>query len=279
MIKEAFTLDVGKENRVIRGDIYAKNEEATLPTLILCHGFKGFKDWGFFPIIAHRLAEAGFAVITFNFSMNGVGEDLENFTELDRFGRLTFTREQEDLDLVVYHIHQGTLPLAHVLNPNELGLFGHSRGGGNALIYAFHHPTIRAVVVWNSISKPLFFDESLIQEIQQNGIAYLDNARTQQKMPIRLEVLEDIWANENRYNILHHLTQFQTPLLLLQGDQDASYLVQGAAQMASANPGAKLHIIKGGNHTFGSTHPFKNITPQLEEATLFTMDFFARNLT
>ena len=41
------------------------------------HGFKGFKDWGFFPHLADRLARAGLVAVSFNFSGSGVGPDGE----------------------------------------------------------------------------------------------------------------------------------------------------------------------------------------------------------
>lgn len=97
MLKKSFSFDLGKENRVIRGDIRLPKPQLPAPVLFICHGFKGFKDWGFFPVLAEKLAEAGFVTVTFNFSMNGIGEDLENFTELEKFSLNTFSREQEDL--------------------------------------------------------------------------------------------------------------------------------------------------------------------------------------
>ena len=37
------------------------------PAVVICHGFKGFKDWGFFPKLSERLAVAGFTALSFNF--------------------------------------------------------------------------------------------------------------------------------------------------------------------------------------------------------------------
>lgn len=41
---------------VIRGNVHLPDNPKGAPVVILCHGFKGFKDWGFFPITADRLA-------------------------------------------------------------------------------------------------------------------------------------------------------------------------------------------------------------------------------
>ena len=42
------------------------------PTVIICHGFKGFMEWGFFPPLAELLVERGFTVIRFNYSGSGM---------------------------------------------------------------------------------------------------------------------------------------------------------------------------------------------------------------
>ncbi len=47
------------------------------------------------------------------------------------------------------------------IDPNRLGLIGHSRGGGNSLLYAFEDTAIRSVVTWNGISDVDFFPPDL----------------------------------------------------------------------------------------------------------------------
>ncbi|RZK32728.1 MAG: dienelactone hydrolase, partial [Hymenobacter sp.] len=59
---------------------------AAKPVIVFVHGFKGFKDWGHFPLLARFFAEQGFVFIKLNLSHNGVVvggtgdlEDLEAF--------------------------------------------------------------------------------------------------------------------------------------------------------------------------------------------------------
>ena len=52
-----------------------------LSTLVYCHGFKGFKDWGFVPHIEQFLVTENLALITFNYSHNGV--IAKDFDDLD----------------------------------------------------------------------------------------------------------------------------------------------------------------------------------------------------
>ncbi len=57
---------------VIEGDIRFKNNGVLKPAIVVLHGFKGFKDWGFFPFLCEQLAFKNAIVVNFNFSLNGV---------------------------------------------------------------------------------------------------------------------------------------------------------------------------------------------------------------
>src|SRR5690348_7330974 len=98
--QEAFTLS-SREGEKLRADIrYVKTGEPK-PVILFLHGFKGFKDWGAFPAVREYLALAGFVSIGFNFSHNGIGEDLQTFTELDRFSHNTFSLELQEIEDVL----------------------------------------------------------------------------------------------------------------------------------------------------------------------------------
>jgi pimeloyl-ACP methyl ester carboxylesterase len=278
MRKQSFVLDLGKEGRIIRGDLYAAEDARRLPTLVILHGFKGFKDWGFFPYAAETLAKRGFGVITFNFSMNGVGENLFEFTELDKFARNTYSREQEDVAKIIGEIKAGLLPPDGTLDPDRLGLIGHSRGGANSLLYALEDPNVKGVVTWNGVADVDIFPEELKREIREKGVGTVLNARTGQEMPIHREVLEDLEANRERWNLLKRLPEWNRPLLILQGDQDVSRLVEGAHQLHQAAPQSTLRILPGANHTFGAVHPFQGSTPHLDRVLEETANFFAKVL-
>ena len=135
----------------IRGDVWSGGAEDGDAAIVICHGFKGFKDWGFFPYTARQLASrTGRPVVTFNFSGNGVGSDLENFTELDKFERNTFSKELDDLKVVLDALEAGQLPA--VGSRREFGLLGHSRGGISSLITAAEDPRVACLVTWNAVA-------------------------------------------------------------------------------------------------------------------------------
>ncbi|MDR6225912.1 alpha/beta hydrolase family protein [Desmospora profundinema] len=274
----SFQLDLKKEGRLIRGEVRVPDTSRSLPTVIFCHGFKGFRQWGFFPYAAETLAKYGFAAITFDFSMNGVGEDGENFTELERFARNTYSREQEDLSRLVAALTARELPGGAALDPDRLALIGHSRGGANSLLFALEHPEVNGVVLWNSIAKPDLFSDELKARIRREGRATIPNARTGQEMPIDREVLDDLESNRERYNLTARLQHYDKPVLILQGDADPSVRPETANLLAQAAPKSEYHFLAGADHTFGAVHPFRGSTSHLDETLERTISFLQKLL-
>jgi pimeloyl-ACP methyl ester carboxylesterase len=260
-------------NRIIRADFFPAQREP-LGTLIICHGFKGFKDWGFFPHAAQTLA-SDLNVITFNFSHNGVGEDLTQFTELEKFAKNTYSRELEDLHTLVTAVKNTSLPLngdvKQIAEP--LFLLGHSRGGGVSLIYAFDHPeSIAGVISWNGITNVDLFSDEQKKEMRETGRSYVVNARTGQQLPLDKEILDDIEANHDRFNIIERAKTATVPIILIQGTEDHQRLLVGSERLVQANPHIRWVKIDGGNHTFNAVHPFAGETKQLSEALRHTQE-------
>src|SRR5688572_31101476 len=120
----SFTI-LSDEGLKIRGDFEAADDPRAL--VVIVHGFKGFKDWGFFPWTAQRLMQHRLAVCRFNMSRSGIGEDPETFDRLDLFEHDTYSRQLRDLATVVAHAQQ---EFPHL----PTFLFGHSRGGAVAIL-------------------------------------------------------------------------------------------------------------------------------------------------
>jgi uncharacterized protein len=70
---------------------------APAPVVVLCHGFKGFAEWGFFPALAALLAERGLAVVRFNSRGSGMRLGEDRVGDLEAFRRHTLTSELADL--------------------------------------------------------------------------------------------------------------------------------------------------------------------------------------
>lgn len=276
---ESFQIQL-EDHLVLRGNVHGPKQrsEAELPVIVICHGFKGFKDWNFFPHLANQLAMNGFYAIRFNFSHNGVGEAGSHFDELDKFAVNTYSREQADLVALLNEMVSRNLPFSHKFNLKRIGLVGHSRGGANSIIFAAEHPEIRAVVTWNGVSNVDFFTDDLKREIRENGVGYIVNARTKEKMPLKKNVFEDIEQNKQRFHVMSHLKRMSTPVHIIQGDSDSEWLVTGAKKMQKTAPIHSLAMISGGDHTFNAVHPLIEIPKQLQEAMKETIQFFNKRL-
>ena len=84
----------GKHNKPIITDVFYTENNTPKPVVIFCHGYKGFKDWGAWDLMAKAFAEAGFFFVKFNFSHNGgTAEQPIDFPDLEAFGNNNYTKE------------------------------------------------------------------------------------------------------------------------------------------------------------------------------------------
>lgn len=276
MTHERFQLSI-RETDTIRGDARIPAEPRAGAALVVCHGFKGFKDWGFFPFLCERLAEeTGYPVVSFNFAGNGVGPDLENFTQLDRFARNTFSKELDDLRLVLDAIAAGELP--GLGRCGRIGLLGHSRGGVSAIVTAAEDERVGALVTWAAVSHVDRWSDERKRMWREEGRIEVLNSRTDQMMPLGLDLLEDVERNRERLDLLRAASGLSVPYLIVHGTADESVSVSEATEIYEAAPAAtaKLARIDGAGHTFGAVHPFRGSTPHLDEAIALSADWLSK---
>lgn len=264
------------EDRTIRGDFHPAAGGEPKATIVICHGFKGFKDWGMFPPAAERLAAASFDVVRFNYANNGVGASLTEFDELEKFAKQTFSGNLDDLDTLVTHIRNGTLPVpGRQPTGGKVLLLGHSRGGGEALVYAFDHPeAVAGVVCWNGAVRLGLSFGAVRQRMQEEGRAYIENARTGQPMPLDRVILDDLDANRERFAVIDRARTAKLPVVLVQGTRDIASLIEGSAMLVDANSAVKWVRIAEGDHTFCAKHPFQGEPQPLADALAVTVDAF-----
>ncbi len=246
--------------------------------IILVHGFKGFKDWGYAPYFGKTFAEKGYFVITFNFSHNGIGENNLEFTELEKFANNTFTREIVELKDVV-KAYQNNL-FGDVKSP-KIGLIGHSRGGAIVLLTASKLENVKAVSTWGSVSTFDRYSERQKQNWRKKGYFSVMNMRTKQEMRLNISLLEDLEKNKNSsLNIEKAVSELKKPLLICHGTEDLAVKLDEAKQLFSWSDKniSELYVIKNTGHTFGSVHPFEGTNEKLEELLNKTDSFFRENI-
>jgi len=250
--------------------------EAARPAVLVLHGFKGFKDWGMFPPLAERLALAGFAAVNPNLSGSGV-DDAGGFTLPERFGHNTFSAELQDVGTVVDALLQGRLG---VPAPSTLGLVGHSRGGGVAVLQAAKDSRVRALVTWAAIASVERWPLNQRTTWRAAGQTQIQNARTGQVLPLYTDVLDDIEQNAVSLDIDAAAGRIAIPWLLIHGTTDESVGFSEAELLKGASSGktTRLMPIEGGGHTFGATHPWRSSTAQLDTVFDSTLSWLTAHL-
>lgn len=260
----------------VEGPVGYLERGENLGHVLVMHGFKGFMHWGFFPELSRRIAQAGLVAVSLNASGNGIGEDLENFTEEEAFAHNTYSKELEDLELVRAHVASELGCVAH----GRLGAFGHSRGGGMVLLHAARHGDYEALVTWAAIDEVDRFDAAAKAEWRERGYTLIHNARTGQDHRLDLDVLEDVEAYRAELDILAACSRISAPTLVVHGTADAAVEFAAAERITAAMPGeaGRLLAIEGAAHTFGATHPQGAVGEELDGVLTATVAHFCEHL-
>lgn len=249
----------GDGKRATLYDVYHDGLSKNKPVVIFCHGYKGFKDWGAWHLVAKEFAKAGFFFVKFNFSHNGgtIKQPID-FPDLEAFAKNNYNLELDDIDRLINHLEE-TNAYHAIAELDNIFMIGHSRGGGVVLLKASENPKIKKVITWAGVSdfKVRFQEESegFIQW-QKEGIYYVENTRTKQQLPHYFQFYQDFKANEDRFNISKAVKNLQIPQLIVHGDQDQTVTIDEPNNIKRWNPKSNLIIIKGADHVFGSSHPW-----------------------
>lgn len=261
---------------VIRFDVRRPARGEPRSGVLVAHGFKGFKDWGFFPYLCERLAQDGHLVVSFNFSLNGTGPELIEFTDLDAFGRNTLSRELDDLRWMVDRMLAGDWSDGRV--PESVGLLGHSRGGGTGVITAAEHQGVSALVTWAAVATFHRWSEQQVADWMSQEVTWISNARTGQEMPLYRTLWEDLRDNRARLDVLAAAARVRVPWLVVHGSEDSTVPVAEARQLHEAGSASSLRVVDGSGHTFEAVHPPRGATPGLIAAVDASLRHFRRSL-
>ncbi|MAP80589.1 MAG: alpha/beta hydrolase [Aequorivita sp.] len=258
-------------------DVYYQKTTTPMQVVVFCHGYKGFKDWGAWHLVAKTFANAGFCFVKFNFSHNGgTVEQPIDFPDLEAFSENNFSLELDDLERVLTEIYSE--------NPNfpnkilNTSLIGHSRGGGIVLIKAEEDNRIHKVVTWAGVCdfKARFQEGTeAFFNWKNTGLTHVENSRTKQMLPHKFQFYKDFKENETRFTISRAVKALKIPYLIVHGDEDPTISLKEAEALKMWNVNAKLEVIKGADHVFNVAHPWedKNLSKELNLAIDVTISF------
>lgn len=254
------TILQGKHNKPILVDIFYKETNQPKPIIIFCHGYKGFKDWGAWNLMAEAFATAGFFFVKFNFSHNGgTIEQPIDFPDLEAFGNNNYTKELDDLESVIDWVSNNT-DFKNEADTNNISLIGHSRAGGIVTIKAEEDARIKKVITLAGVSD-FGSRSSTIGDLEQwkkDGVKYVVNGRTKQQMPHFYQFYLDFKENEERLTIKRAIQNLQIPHLIIHGDNDTSIFIKEAENQHLWNANSQFEVVKDANHVFGASHPWKD---------------------
>ncbi len=277
ILNKTFILEGASKQNFVADLSYSETQEQK-GVIVFCHGFKGFKDWGCWQLVADYFVDNGFAFLKFNFSHNGMGlEDSVEFTALDQFSINTLGKEMQDIESVeqfIVVVLPTKLPAIHT---ESIYIIGHSKGGVSALLYCTQYDTkIKKVCTWAS---PFDFHRSWNSNFKNKwraeNVQYVKNARTNQMMPLDIVVLDDLENNKEKYSLVNASQKLQIPYLIVQGTNDQAVKMDEFNLLKKYFFKAKSHVIVDANHVFGGSHPYAatELPEHTQELVRVTKDF------
>ncbi|MCD6544479.1 MAG: alpha/beta hydrolase fold domain-containing protein [Flavobacteriaceae bacterium] len=252
----------GKHSKPILTDlVYVENNQPK-QLVIFCHGYKGYKDWGAWNLVADKFANNNIFFVKMSFSHNGgTIEQPIDFPDLEAFGNNNFTIELDDIDSVLNWILKNP-SIQNEIDPMRITLIGHSRGGGSVLIKASEDYRITKVITWAGISDfgSRFTNEEQINAWKKNGVVYVENGRTKQQMPHYFQFYLNYKENESRLNIQNAVKKLKIPYLIIHGSEDETVELKEAKNLLLWNSNNQLIVVENANHSFGSKHPWDSLS-------------------
>lgn len=262
-------------------DVFFERNSIKKSIVIFCHGYKGYKDWGAWNLVAEKFADKNLFFIKFNFSHNGgTAKNPIDFPDLEAFGENNYSIELHDLEDIINWICTN-LEFKEEIDPENITLIGHSRGGGIVLLKSSENTKISKVITWCGVSDfgTRFLKGEQLEAWRTNGIYYVENGRTKQKMPHLFQFYTNFKKNEKRLTIKSAVSNLTIPQLIIQGEIDEVVTLNEAENLNKWNPESQLIIIPQMNHTLGSAQPWEldKMPVYLEDVVNKSINFIVCN--
>ncbi len=244
------------ETRDFLADAFYPENGSRLPLVIFVHGYKGYKDWGAWNLMAEKFAESGFFFVKFNFSHNGTTvEDPHNFIDLEAFGNNNYSKELSDLGAVIDYFVRDERVDGH-----KIVLIGHSRGGGISIVKTYEDERIHGLITLASVDTlDRFPKNEAFENWKREGVYYVTNGRTKQEMPHYYQFYEDYEQQEHRFDVERATEMAKAHVLIVHGTHDESVNVKNAEHLHILHPNSELFLIENADHTFGAKEPWESL--------------------
>ena len=227
-------------------------------TLLIAHGFKGYKDYGMFPRLSRVAAEAGWGAVRFNFAHSGMTRNNETFERPDLFALDTWNGQVRDLVHLVAAVRRGELttvtPEAPIL------LLGHSRGGLASILAAGRGLQVEGVVSVSAPADPCRLSEAHRRQLEEGRGVEVRSDRTGQTLLVGPPFLHEIQSDRSGHDVPAMARAMSVPLVVVHGLEDATVDVADARVLAT-HAGVDPILIEGGNHVMNVVNPHEASAP------------------
>ena len=272
----------GSNNRDMELDIRINSEMLnSRPVLIFCHGYKGFKDWGCWNLVADKFSKSGFNFIKFNFSHNGVTVNTpKDFVDLEAFGNNNYSKELFDLKAIINWVCENR-EYHDFFDISQIYLIGHSRGGGIVSLAAAKDSRVKKVSTWASVFDLTDRLPTNIEQWKEEGVVYQKNGRTNQNMPLYFQFYENTELNSDELSIKKWGDKITIPFCIIHGTNDLAVSHAEAEKLDEIIPTSELILLENASHTFGSSHPWEKnyLSDDLNRVVDETIDFLKQKNT
>jgi len=248
-------------------------------TVMIIPGFLGYTEWGFYPSLAKILAGRGYAVILFNHSTGGAGENGKPYSGLANLKNTTIERDLSDVARIFKALKENEILGLPDLSGLPVFLVGHSKGGAIGILSSAGEPSVAALVSVNGTSDLLRIPKEKAYEIIERGFQEKTLPGTKITIRVSNEYWKQLIENPGRYDVFHVLKSLNSKILFVQGVLDDKIPVSEAkAMFEAAPPGSELLLFEGVDHNLGYASPSEPVDAKGLEVLVAIADWIDRVL-
>ncbi|MCH2161329.1 MAG: alpha/beta fold hydrolase [Phycisphaerales bacterium] len=260
---------------VVHADVHLPAGDP-MGTVLVAHGFLGYKDYGMLPAITRAISDVGWCGLRFNFGHSGMSRNVATFEYPDRFTESTWSRQVEDLVFLQQSIRQGHVSGADPSRP--IVLLGHSRGGTAVILaagraFAAEGESTPCPDGLITLAAPADCDRSADDARAawlESGFTTVVSNRTGQQLRISRGFLDEMDQDSASHDVETLLGHVRCPVLLAHGEADPTIPVTDVDRLAAAAVRSddlrRLRICRG-DHVMNVPNPLAvgDSSPQLDE--------------
>lgn len=258
--------------------LFESSDNGIKPLIIVFHGFKAYRRWGYFPFLGDYFASRNSIVITYDFSLNGILDEEKGLFDRDIFASNTAGIELDDAEYLISSIISRKSSInQHLENWNgDIYLSGHSRGSAACIHEALNYTSVRKIALWAPIAHYNRYSERQINAWREAGRLEFRNSISGQSLYLKFDYINEIISAPEKFDLIKKAKLVQIPVLIVHGKNDLTVKLTEMEELAWAFRQDLLEIllIERAGHTFGISHPFYKSNDFLDIALERTANFF-----